>query len=145
MAVHDENSKKEIMETMKKRLLTGLLAGTMAVSALTGCGVQTSAPETSGTSVSQEDAVTDTAGAVQQKDSADLHPESESAGALEMTEYEYGLLKDAYETTMTRTGEEETFGQEEYIKYGSYEPLTVTITHILNNKSGKLRGLLRQH
>lgn len=74
--------------------------------------------------------------AVQQKDSADLHPESESAGALEMTEYEYGLLKDAYETTMSRTGEEETFGQEEYIKYGSYEPLTVTITHILNNKSG---------
>ena len=28
------------------------------------------------------------------------------------------------------------YGQEEYVKYGSYEPLTVTITHILNNKSG---------
>lgn len=74
--------------------------------------------------------------AAQQKDSADLHPESEDTGALEMTEYEYTLLKDAYETTMARTGEEESFGQEEYIKYGSYEPLTVTITHILNNKSG---------
>lgn len=37
---------------------------------------------------------------------------------------------------MSRTGEEEAFGQEEYIRYGSYEPLTVTITHILNNKSG---------
>lgn len=74
--------------------------------------------------------------AVQQKDSADSHPESEDTGTLEMTEYEYGLLKSAYETTMARTGEEETFGQEEYIKYGSYEPLTVTITHILNNKSG---------
>ena len=37
---------------------------------------------------------------------------------------------------MSRTGEEEEFGQEEYEKYGSYEPLTVTITHILNNKSG---------
>lgn len=72
----------------------------------------------------------------QQKDSADLHPESEDTGALEMTAYEYTLLKDAYETTMARTGEEESFGQEEYIKYGSYEPLTVTITHILNNKSG---------
>ena len=26
--------------------------------------------------------------------------------------------------------------QEEYVLYGTYEPLTVTITHILNNKSG---------
>ena len=26
--------------------------------------------------------------------------------------------------------------QEEYLLYGSYEPLTVTITHLLNNKSG---------
>lgn len=74
--------------------------------------------------------------AANQKDSADLHPESKGTGALEMTEYEYQLLKDAYDTTMARTGEETEFGQEEYIKYGSYEPLTVTITHILNNKSG---------
>lgn len=71
-----------------------------------------------------------------QKDNADSHPESEADGALVMTQYEYDLLKAAYETTMTRTGEESEFGQEEYIKYGSYEPLTVTITHILNNKSG---------
>ena len=53
-----------------------------------------------------------------------------------MTEYEYQQLKNAYDTTMARTGEETEFGQEEYIKYGSYEPLTVTLTHILNNKSG---------
>ena len=71
-----------------------------------------------------------------QKDNADSHPESDADGALAMTQYEYDLLKAAYETTMTRTGEESEFGQEEYIKYGSYEPLTVTITHILNNKSG---------
>lgn len=76
------------------------------------------------------------AAATQQKDSADLHPESENDGALEMTAYEYEQLKNAYEVTMARTGEEEEFGQEEYVKYGSYEPLTVTITHILNNKSG---------
>lgn len=74
--------------------------------------------------------------ATQQKDSADLHPESEDTGALEMTEYEYDLLKEAYEVTMSRTGEESEYGQEEYIQYGSYEPLSVTITHILNNKSG---------
>lgn len=78
----------------------------------------------------------ETAESTQQKDSADLHPESDNDGALEMTAYEYGLLKEAYDTTMARTGEEEEFGQEEYVKYGSYEPLTVTITHILNNKSG---------
>ena len=72
----------------------------------------------------------------EQKDSADLHPESENTGALEMTAYEYGLLKAAYDETMSRTGEESEFSQEEYILYGSYEPLTVTITHILNNKSG---------
>lgn len=72
----------------------------------------------------------------EQKDSADLHPESENTGALEMTAYEYGLLKVAYDETMSRTGEESEFSQEEYILYGSYEPLTVTITHILNNKSG---------
>lgn len=72
----------------------------------------------------------------QQKDSADKHPESEDTGALVLTSYEYEQLKTAYETTMSRTGEEEAFGQEEYIRYGSYEPLTVTVTHILNNKSG---------
>ena len=74
--------------------------------------------------------------AANQKDNADQHPESEENGSLVMTQYEYDLLKTAYDTTMTRTGEEESFGQDEYIKYGSYEPLTVTITHILNNKSG---------
>lgn len=71
-----------------------------------------------------------------QKDSADLHPESEDTGSLVMTDYEYELLKTAYDTTMSRTGEESEFSQEEYVLYGSYEPFTVTITHILNNKSG---------
>lgn len=68
-------------------------------------------------------------------DSKDQHPESDDTGSLELTQYEYDKLKAAYETTMARTGEEE-IGQEEYLLYGSYEPLTVTITHILNNKSG---------
>lgn len=80
----------------------------------------------------ESDAVSNAA----QKDSADQHPESNDDGSLVMTQYEYDQLKAAYDTTMTRTGEEEEFAQDEYIKYGSYEPLTVTITHILNNKSG---------
>ena len=70
------------------------------------------------------------------KDNADSHPESGDTGALMMTQYEYDCLKAAYDETMSRTGEEEEFSQEEYVLYGSYEPLTVTITHILNNKSG---------
>lgn len=70
------------------------------------------------------------------KDSADQHPESEDTGSLILTQYEYETLKEAYNTTMSRTGDEEEFTQEEYVAYGSYEPLTVTITHLLNNKSG---------
>ncbi|MGN1416607.1 MAG: alkaline phosphatase, partial [Oscillospiraceae bacterium] len=70
-----------------------------------------------------------------QLDSADKHPDSDNTGTLEMTEYEYEKLKAAYEETMTRTSDDE-ISQEEYVLYGSYEPLTVTITHILNNKSG---------
>ena len=73
----------------------------------------------------------------QQADSKDQHPEAEEgAGSLVMTDYEYEKLQAAYEETMSRTGEETEFSQEEYLLYGSYEPLTVTITHILNNKSG---------
>ena len=79
----------------------------------------------------------DAADASQQADSKDENPESEEgAGTLVMTDYEYAKLQAAYEETMSRTGEESEFGQEEYLLYGSYEPLTVTITHILNNKSG---------
>lgn len=71
-----------------------------------------------------------------QKDSADSHPESKGDGTLTLTKYEYDRLKEAYKETMDRTGKEASFSQEKYEKYGSYEPLTVTITHILNNKSG---------
>lgn len=52
---------------------------------------------------------------------------------LVLTDYEYNKLKAAYEKTMS--GEDVTT-QEEYLLYGTYEPLTVTITHLLNNKSG---------
>ena len=54
---------------------------------------------------------------------------------LVLTAYEQGLLKVAYEKSIngTETGED---AQAEYVLYGTYEPLTVTITHILNNKSG---------
>ena len=63
--------------------------------------------------------------------SKDVHPEGEESGTLVMTDYEYNKLKAAYDETMSRTGEEEEFGQEEYLLYGSYEPLTaVSYTHL---------------
>lgn len=52
---------------------------------------------------------------------------------LVLTSYEYSKLKAAYDKTLSGKYAENS---EEYILYGSYEPLTVTITHILNNKSG---------
>ncbi|WMJ88703.1 alkaline phosphatase [Anaerocolumna sp. MB42-C2] len=53
---------------------------------------------------------------------------------LVLTKYEYNLLKTAYEKTLSADSSERS--QQEYILYGTYEPLTVTITHLLNNKSG---------
>lgn len=56
---------------------------------------------------------------------------------LILTNYEFGLLEAAYNRTMTvGTASQSKMTQEEYVLYGTYEPLTVTITHILNNKSG---------
>ena len=64
-----------------------------------------------------------------------LKTKGEEGDRLVLTDYELGLLKTAYEKSIngTATGMAE---QEEYVSYGTYEPLTVTITHILNNKSG---------
>ena len=52
-----------------------------------------------------------------------------------LTPYELSQLETAYEKSIheTATGMDE---QQEYVLYGTYEPLTVTITHIINNKSG---------
>ncbi len=54
---------------------------------------------------------------------------------LVLTDYETGLLKDAYKKTMSGK-EVDSKNQKEHVLYGTYEPLTVTITHLLNNKSG---------
>ncbi len=54
---------------------------------------------------------------------------------LILTDYEYNKLKSAYDMTLSGKDSEE-YSQEEYVLYGTYEPLSVTVTHILNNKSG---------
>ena len=56
---------------------------------------------------------------------------------LVLTDYEVQKLKAAYERTMkVGASPQDKMTQEEYDLYGTYEPLSVTITHILNNKSG---------
>ena len=64
-----------------------------------------------------------------------LKTSGEDGDKLVLTAYEQEQLKVAYEKSIheTATGED---AQLEYVMYGTYEPLTVTITHILNNKSG---------
>lgn len=53
---------------------------------------------------------------------------------LVLTEYETERLRNAYELI---TSEEATqYTQEQSILYGGYNPFSVTVTHILNNKSG---------
>lgn len=52
---------------------------------------------------------------------------------LLLTDYELDKLKQAY--FMTIMGDTD-YSQEEYLLYGGYDPLTVTVTHLLNNKSG---------
>lgn len=56
---------------------------------------------------------------------------------LVLTDYEVQKLKTAYERTLkVGASPQDKMTQEEYDLYGTYEPLSVTITHILNNKSG---------
>ncbi|MBQ3513059.1 MAG: alkaline phosphatase [Lachnospiraceae bacterium] len=64
-----------------------------------------------------------------------LKTSGEEDDKLVLTEYETQQIKNAYEKSIN---EKETGvdAQAEYVMYGTYEPLTVTITHILNNKSG---------
>ena len=58
---------------------------------------------------------------------------SDKDGGLVLTDYEYGRIRTAYEKTMSGN---KNRTQEAYELYGIYEPLTVTLTHVLNHKSG---------
>ncbi|MGL4363364.1 MAG: alkaline phosphatase [Cellulosilyticaceae bacterium] len=54
---------------------------------------------------------------------------------LVLSDYEYKKLEDAYAETMKSYSDRST-DESSKLLYGGYEPLTVTLTHILNNKSG---------
>ena len=64
-----------------------------------------------------------------------LKTEGEEGDKLVLTDYELELLKTAYEKSIN--GTETGYAQQaEYVLYGTYEPFSVTLTHIINNKSG---------
>ena len=64
-----------------------------------------------------------------------LKTEGEEGDKLVLTDYELELLRTAYEKSVNGT-ETGYAAQQEYVLYGTYEPLSVTLTHIINNKSG---------
>lgn len=64
-----------------------------------------------------------------------LKMQGKKGDRLLLTEHETDKLKTAYEKSMNGYYPAE-YSQEEYVLYGTYDPFTVTITHILNNKSG---------
>lgn len=51
-----------------------------------------------------------------------------------LTEYEQDRLRKAYKLAIT--SDIINLNQEQYVLYGNYNPFSVTITHILNNKAG---------
>ena len=60
---------------------------------------------------------------------------------LVLTDYEVTELKKAYDLTLkggfgTDANGKSLQTQEEYVQYGTYTPFSVTVTHLLNNKSG---------
>ena len=54
---------------------------------------------------------------------------------LVLTEYEAQRLRTAYDLIMSDYDAGD-FTQEQYVLYGTYNPFSVTVTHILNNKAG---------
>lgn len=64
-----------------------------------------------------------------------LKLEGEEGDRLVLTDYEIERLKTAYELGISDYNLED-FTQEQYVLYGTYNPFSVTVTHILNNKAG---------
>ena len=67
-------------------------------------------------------------------------PEDAGEDGLVLTDYEVEELEKAYEITLNGYAQDQEGNQvqtqQEYVTYGSYTPFSVTVTHLLNNKSG---------
>ena len=60
--------------------------------------------------------------------------ETQGDSTMVLKDYELADLKEAFQQTMK--GQKIKPGSQEYLLYGSYDPLTMEITHILNQKAG---------
>jgi len=56
-------------------------------------------------------------------------------GLSDLSDYEMKLIEEAFVRSMT-DAKERSENEETYLIYGGYEPLTVTLTHILNRRAG---------
>ena len=64
-----------------------------------------------------------------------LKQSGEEGDRLVLTDYEMERLRTAYDLSISGYDAKE-YSQEQYVLYGTYNPFSVTVTHILNNKSG---------
>ena len=55
---------------------------------------------------------------------------------MALTDYELDLLEKAFAMTMMPQKDRPIKEDAYYAAYGNYEPLTVTLTHVLNHKAG---------
>ncbi|SCY30382.1 alkaline phosphatase [Alkaliphilus peptidifermentans] len=65
----------------------------------------------------------------------DEDAQKEENKSMVLTAYEIKRLEDALKQTM-RDVDNRIYTDQEKVMYGSYEPLSITLTHILNNKAG---------
>ncbi len=59
----------------------------------------------------------------------------DSKDEMGLSTYEYNKLQDAFKMSL-KNPKNRKYGEKENLLYGYYEPLTVTLTHILNQKAG---------
>lgn len=67
--------------------------------------------------------------------STDVDASKEENSLLILTDYELEKLKFGFEETM-KSADDRTSNEETQLLYGSYNPLSVSLTHLLNNKAG---------
>jgi alkaline phosphatase len=66
---------------------------------------------------------------------SDPDAQAEANADYVLTDYEYSKLESAFAESMKQE-DERSATNETSLLYGSYDPLSVTLTHILNNKAG---------
>lgn len=79
--------------------------------------------------------VEDSSGAAKSAASADTYAGAKGGDPMVLKPHEIAQIRDAFNRSMSGEKEKSSDPQT-YLAYGGYEPLTVTLTHILNQKAG---------